>query len=316
MLDKVGRNIDYLRISLTENCNLRCIYCMPNEPCKGNGTSVLGLNDLNKIIRAFSVLGIKKVRFTGGEPLLYKDLDKIIYNTSKLSNIEDIAITTNGMLLGQMITNLKNSGLKRVNLSLDTLNRDKFRYITTYGELSNVETAIDKCLSMGLRLKINTVLIKGINDDEIDDLINLTKTLPITLRFIEMMPIGEGEKYYNSGIITSKDVLDYREDLIPIRNVSNTTETLYKLPNSRGQVGFISPVSCKFCYSCNRIRLTSNGAIKPCLHSNEEMDLKPYLSNDLALVSTIRDSIYDKPKEHNLKAENYKNIKFMYQIGG
>ena len=316
MLDREGRNIDYLRVSLTENCNLRCIYCMPNEPCTSNSMSSLGVKDLNKIIRAFSVLGIKKVRFTGGEPLLVKELDKIIYNTSKICNIDDIAITTNGMLLEQMATDLKNCGLKRVNLSLDTLDSKNFKLITRYGELSKVEAAINKCLSLGLDLKINTVLIKGINDNEIDDLINLTKILPITLRFIELMPIGEGEKFYKKGIITSKEVLENRLDLIPLANVHNSTATLYKLPNSKGQVGFISPISCKFCYGCNRIRITSKGGIKPCLHSNQEIDLKPFFINDLALVTAIRDIIYEKPKEHNLKATNYKSIKYMYQIGG
>lgn len=317
MFDREGRNIDYIRVSITEKCNLRCIYCMPQNICNEKEDICLKSEDINKILKAASILGIQKVRFTGGEPLVVDNIEKIIYNTSKIINIKDISITTNGVLLGDMVTSLKQCGLNRVNLSLDTLKKDKFKVITKHGELSKVEDAINKCLSLNLELKLNTVLIRGINDDEITDLINLTKELPLTIRFIELMPIGEGEKFYKNGLITSEEILNTHSELFPTGTLDKGIAKLYKLPNAKGKVGFISPISCKFCNNCNKVRLTSKGIIKPCLHSEKELDLTPHLDNDLALVSALRESIYHKPKEHNLleQPENTSK-KLMYQIGG
>lgn len=317
MLDKLGRNINYIRVSLTEQCNLRCIYCMPKDLCVEGNKDYLENEGINKVLKAASILGVKKVRFTGGEPLIVKDIEKIIFQTSTLANIEDIAITTNGMLLADMAKSLKRRGLKRVNMSLDTLNKDKYKFITQRGSLERVENAINQCLSLNLELKINTVLIKGINDDEVEDLIKLTKDLPITLRFIELMPIGEGEKFYKNGLITSGEIIKRYDELIPITSIDKGVAQLYKLPNSKGKVGFISPISCKFCHNCNRIRLSCKGLIKPCLHSKDEIDLKPYLNNDLGLVSVLRDSMYNKPKEHTLVSDaESMSKKLMYQIGG
>ena len=198
MIDKRGRNIDYLRVSLTDRCNLRCLYCMPEEGIqKKCHDEILRFEEVGKIIKACASIGIKKVRFTGGEPLILKGIDKLIKNTSLIHGIEDISITTNGILLADMADELKNAGLKRVNISIDTLNKEKFKEITRLGDIGKVFSAIEKCMSIGLvPVKLNIVLMKGINDDEIGDFLKLTMDNPIQVRFIELMPIGEGTRYF------------------------------------------------------------------------------------------------------------------------
>jgi len=319
MLDKNGREINYIRVSITDRCNLRCIYCMPKEGVyKKKHNEILRFEDINKILKASAFLGIRKVRFTGGEPLILKDVDKLIYDTSKIQGIEDIAITTNGIILNSMVEDLKNAGLKRVNISLDTLKEEKFKKITRGGNILDVLQAIEKCIKLGIKpVKINTVLIKGINDDEISDLIYLTKNLPVSIRFIELMPIGEGVNYYDKGFMSSEEVINKFPELVPINSGISSTAKLFKLPNSKGTVGFISPLSCKFCSNCNRIRLTSSGTIKPCLHSDTEYDLTGHLDSEIRLISELRNIIYNKPAEHKLEHDKKsKSKKKMYEIGG
>jgi len=319
MLDKNGREINYIRVSITDRCNLRCIYCMPKEGIrKKEHHEILRFEDIIKILKASAFLGVKKVRLTGGEPLILKDVDKLIYDISKIQGIEEIAITTNGVLLNSIVGDLKKAGLKSVNISLDTLKEEKFKKITRGGNIMDVLNAIEKCIDLGIKpVKINTVLIKGINDDEISDLIYLTKNLPVNIRFIELMPIGEGIKYYEKGYLSLEGVIAEFKELVPIGSKENSTAKLYKLPNSKGTVGFISPLSCKFCNNCNRIRLTSSGTIKPCLHSDNEYDLTKYLENEISLISELKNIIYNKPTEHNLEHDKKsKSRKKMYEIGG
>jgi len=319
MLDNKGRDINYIRVSLTDRCNLRCIYCMPEKGIdKKSHDDMLRFEDTIKILKASALLGVKKVRFTGGEPLVVKDIDKLIYETSRIPGIDDIAITTNAILLGDMVEDLKEAGLKRVNISLDTLKAERFKRITRGGDIEGVFNAIDKCLSLGIKpVKINAVMIKGINDDEIEDLIYLTKKLPVNIRFIELMPIGEGLEYYKDGFISAEDVICQFPELVPLSNTASSTAKLYKLPNSKGSVGFISPLSCKFCSSCNRIRLTASGTIKPCLHSEEEFDLKKELNNEIRLIAELKRIIYNKPSQHNLENDGIsESRRKMYEIGG
>lgn len=318
MLDGHGRLIDYLRVSLTDRCNLRCIYCMPERGIeKKHHDDMLRFEEIYKIIKACASLGIKKVRFTGGEPLILKGIDKLIYETSNIPSIEDIAITTNGILLHDMADELKKAGLKRVNISLDTLKEDKFKLITRGGDINKVLSAIEKCIEIGLNpVKINTVVMRGINDGEIGDFINLTKTMPIHVRFIELMPIGEGAKLYKDGMMTSEEIIENYPDLMLVKDRSNTA-SIYKLDGSKGTVGFISPLSSKFCSTCNRIRLTAAGTIKPCLHSEGEINIKKYIENEVMLTSALKDAIFNKPMEHHLDTENLsRSRKMMYQIGG
>ena len=319
MRDQYGRNINYLRISVTDRCNLRCVYCMPEQGIESKKhEDILRFEDTLKIVKIASKLGIKKIRYTGGEPLVMKDIDKLIYETSKLPGIEDIAITTNGILLSEMAEDLKKAGLKRVNISLDTLDKDKFKRITRVGDLSKVLNSIDKCLTLGMKpVKINTVMMKGFNDTEFTNLINLSRERPIEIRFIELMPIGEGVKLYKKSKISCSEMIDLHPELIPLEAEKSSTAQLYKIEGAKGKVGFISPVSCKFCSDCNKIRLTSTGTIKPCLHSKDEISLKEYLNDEVMLTNALKSAIFNKPLEHYLVEESYsRSKKMMYQIGG
>jgi len=318
MLDKYGRNIDYIRVSITDRCNLRCIYCMPeNGVAKKEHKDIISLEEIHKIVKAAGALGIKKVRYTGGEPLVRKGIVDLIHKTSVLQGIEDIAITTNGILLDEIAVDLKRAGLTRANISLDSLNKEKYELITRGGDLNKVLSAIDKCLRIGLApLKINTVLMKGINDDEIKSFIELTRELPISIRFIELMPIGEAVNL-NTSRINSDEIIKRYPELYEIKDNNKSVARLYRLKNAKGTVGFISPLSCKFCSNCNRIRLTSSGTIKPCLHSEEEIDIKNYLKDDLSLITKLEKSIFEKPEEHHLEQDKEsKSKKMMFQVGG
>jgi len=319
MIDKQGRNINYLRVSVTDRCNLRCVYCMPEEGIESlQHDDVLRFEDILKIVKVAVSLGINKIRYTGGEPLVMKDIDKLIYETSRLSGIEDIAITTNGILLSEMAVDLKKAGLKRVNISLDTLDKNKFNDITRVGNLDNVMNSIEKCLTLGIKpVKINTVLMKGINDTEFVDFLNLTKELPVEIRFIELMPIGESINLYEESKVNFSEILKQHPELVPIETSTNSTAQLYKLKEAKGKIGFISPISCKFCGDCNRIRLTSIGTIKPCLHSKEEINIREYLNSEELLITKLKSAIFNKPQEHHLEEESAsRSLKMMYQIGG
>ncbi len=319
MRDNYGRNINYLRISVTDRCNLRCIYCMPEQGVKSlSHDEILRFEDTLKIIKAAASLGINKIRFTGGEPLVMKDIDKLIYDTSKISGIDDISITTNGILLSDMAADLQKAGLNRVNISLDTLNADKFRSITRVGNLEKVMESIYKCLSLGLTpVKINTVLLRGINDSEFVDFLNLIREIPVEIRFIELMPIGEGAHMYEKSKMSFMELLAVHPELTKIQTVKSSTAQLYNLEGAKGKIGFISPVSCKFCSDCNKIRLTSVGTIKPCLHSKEEINLSEYLNDEAKLTAALKSVILNKPLEHHLKEESAsRSVKGMSQIGG
>ena len=318
MLDKSGRKIDYLRISLTDRCNLRCVYCMPENGIeKKCHDDILRFEEVEKIIDACAVMGINKVRFTGGEPLLLKGIETLIRHTAAIDSIHDISMTTNGILLYDMAEDLKKAGLNRVNISLDTLNPDKFRKITRLGDINKVFKSVDKCIESGmLPVKINVVLMKGINDDEIGDFINMTLDKTIQVRFIELMPIGEGLKYYEDCKMKAEYVLKKFPELVSVKDDSKVA-SVYKIPGAKGSVGLISPVSCKFCSDCDRIRLTSTGTIKPCLHSAEEINLKPYLNDKQRLTEVIKNAVYNKPQEHHLEVVNKSETdKMMFQIGG
>lgn len=302
MIDKFGRNINYLRISLTDECNLACIYCMPENVKldKNYENQNLSLEDYKFILKSMAGLGITKVRFTGGEPLLYTKLIEIIRFTRQECNIEDIGITTNGIKLHEIAHILKESGLKKVNISLDSLKEYKYKAITRGGALKDVLKSINTCLKLGIEVKVNCVVIDGFNDDEIYDFILMTNYYPIDIRFIELMPIGEAKKIYKSGYINIKKIIDDIEEMQKVDNIENSTAQYYKFKGSKGKVGVIASVSCSFCNSCNKIRITSNGNIKLCLHSEDEIDIKEYLQKPLIFRETMKEIILNKPKAHNL----------------
>ncbi|WP_250675710.1 GTP 3',8-cyclase MoaA [Paraclostridium ghonii] len=318
MIDKYNREIDYLRISLTDKCNLNCVYCMPKKVDSNDHINdVLTFEDYKFIVKGFSKIGIKKVRFTGGEPLIYDKLENLIKYTKESCNIDDICITTNAIGLYEKIEKLKENGLKKVNISIDSLDEDKYKKITRGGNLKEVLKAVDKCIDIGIKVKINCVLIKGLNDDELNDFINLTIHKNVDVRFIELMPLGEGLKMFEKGYINLKEALNKIEKLKPVNNEEKSVASYYKIEGSKGKVGIITPMSCSFCSECNRIRMTSNGKIKLCLHSNEELDITKYLNNEDKFCSVIQNYIYEKPEKHNLierkKSDTHRN---MNQIGG
>lgn len=318
MKDSFGREINYLRVSLTDRCNLRCEYCMPQSGIENKlkHEDILSLEEVYLLIEEFSKLGIDKIRFTGGEPLVRKGILGLIKRTNKIEEIKDISITTNGLLLKEMAKDLKEAGLNRVNISLDTLNEKKYREITRGGELSKVLEGIDEAIKVGLNpIKINTVLIGGFNDDEIEDLVELTKK-GIDVRFIELMPIGQAQNFAKDNFISTKKVLEAIPHLRSIKKEDpSSPANYYKLPNVKGKVGLIKPISCKFCDDCNRIRLTSTGNLKTCLHSNREIPLRELLRKERELSGIIRDIILKKEEKHLLEENKYID-RNMNQIGG
>lgn len=323
MRDKYGREIDYLRISLTDKCNLRCIYCMEE---KGNDffdeEEKLTKDEICKIVNGCSKLGIKKIRLTGGEPLVRKDIVELMEAINKIEGIEEIYLTTNGILLEDKVHILKKAGLKGVNISLDSLKVEMFNKLTRLGELKKVLNSIDKCLEHGIIVKLNVVMIKGINDDEILDFVNLTLDKNIDVRFIELMPIGVGSKF--KGVSNEEIIKKINENYIDIEEVKKNKNggpaTYIKLRDAKGKVGFISAISNCFCEECNRIRLTSEGFLKQCLHYNYGIDLKKLLRNGASeeeIINVIKENIFNKPEKHLfMKKSQDKELKFMNKIGG
>lgn len=319
MLDECGRKIDYARISLTDKCNLKCVYCMPEDRVYENNliNNTLSLHDYKFIINGLAQVGISKIRFTGGEPLLYPNLIELIKYTRFECNINDIAITTNGIGLDEIASELKQSGLKTVNISLDSLKSYKYKSITRGGNLTDVLKSINVCLSLGIKVKINCVVINGFNDDEIYDFINMTNYYPIDVRFIELMPLGEGKYFYEDGYFNITNFINKIDGISKMEDEIGSTAKLYKLDYAKGRVGIITPLSCSFCNTCNRIRVTSNGKIKPCLHSNEEIDIKYYLNKPMIFKEVLKEAIYKKPRKHNLLENNTSETdRSMYEIGG
>lgn len=319
MKDSFGREINYLRISLTDRCNLRCQYCMPETGIKDklDYNKILTLEEIYDLTKSFVELGINKIRFTGGEPLVRSGILDLISKVSKLPGIKDLAMTTNGMLLKDYAYDLKKAGLNRINISLDTLDEKKYKEITRGGNLSNVLKGIEEAKKVGLTpIKINSVLIGGFNDDEILDLVELTKDNELDIRFIELMPIGEAANFAKEKFIPNSKVLDTVKELTPVINEDISSPAIYyKLSNSKGRVGIINPISCKFCKYCNRIRLTSTGKLKLCLHSNREIDLKSALRDGQDIKKLIQESILTKEEEHHLENKEYID-RNMNQIGG
>jgi cyclic pyranopterin phosphate synthase len=318
MKDSFGREINYLRISLTDRCNLRCRYCMPEKGIsKFSHEEMLTLEEIYEMTKAFVDLGINKIRFTGGEPLTRKGIVDLISKVSKLEGVKDLAMTTNGILLKEYAKGLKKAGLNRVNISLDTLDEDKYNLITRGGKLKCVLEGIEEARSVGLTpIKINTVLIGGFNDDEIESLVKLTEKDEIDLRFIELMPIGEAASWAKEKFISNDIILEKVKELTPIpREDISSPAVYYRLPNGKGKVGIINPISCKFCANCNRVRLTSRGQLKLCLHSNNEIDIKEALRSGQDIKKLILNSIYKKEESHHLEDGEYIK-RNMNQIGG
>ena len=325
MLDQIGRTIDYLRISVTDRCNLRCSYCMPKQGIESvPHDSIFTFDEIYKIVRIMVALGITKVRFTGGEPLVRKNLVSLISDVSHILGIKDIAMTSNGVLLGENLDALKAAGLKRVNISLDTCDRDNFIRITGADEYVRVTKAIDYAVDLGLGVKINCVACQEFNENELEEIAAIAKDKPVDVRFIELMPIGCGRAYHG---IPSDEILRRLEKeygaCTPVDVSSgNGPAQYYSFQGFVGKVGFISPMSHKFCRECSRIRLTSEGRLKLCLHYDTGIELKPLLRqgySDDAIKMRILEAVKSKPESHSFeKTDREVHIEHrkMVQIGG
>lgn len=319
MKDSLGREIDYLRISLTESCNLRCIYCMPEGVAPKVCGETLTKENIFDIVEVAVELNIKKIRLTGGEPLLRQDIVEIIQGI-KDRGIEKIYITTNGILLSEKIEKLKKAGLKGVNISLDTLDREQFNYITRGGDLERVLQGIEKALNLNLEVKINSVIMKDINENAIEELAKLTLNNQLDVRFIELMPIGQGKKFTG---ISNNDIYNRLEKTFEFdRNYKEIkgVSTYYKLKDSKGNIGFISPINSCFCETCNKIRLTSDGVIKRCLNSKGNTNIKESLDKNIEkeeIKEILEQEIFKKPERHLFGKENKdEELKNMNAIGG
>ena len=317
MIDTYGRQITYLRLSVTELCNLRCRYCMPEDGvCKKRHEEMLTQEEMITAIRAAAALGIRKLRITGGEPLVKSNIVELCRAAAAVEGIEEICLTTNGTLLPKLAAPLREAGVHRLNISLDTLDAEKFRYITRIGNLEDAMAGIEASLAAGFeKIKINSVLIGGFNDDEIPALAALTRRYPVDVRFIELMPMYDSGDFGPEAFIPYTVVTERLPELCPV-TADGGVAKLYRLPGAQGNVGLISPVSAHFCADCNRIRLTADGKLKPCLHSSDEITLKGL--DYEGMLKALRSAILSKPKWHGELSytERSHAARNMNQIGG
>ena len=326
MLDRFGRSIDYMRVSITDRCNLRCRYCMPDGVELLSMRSILTYEEIREICAAAAELGIRKLKITGGEPLVRLGCADLIRELKAVSGIEQVTMTTNGVLLGKYLPELLSAGLDAVNVSLDTLDRERYAAIAGRDELPSVLESIDAVLASPLRLKINAVLQKGMNDGEWLALAEMAKDKALDVRFIEMMPIGLGKQIEGVANTALRGELSRRfPDLEEDASVHGNGPASYvRIPGWKGGVGFISAIHGKFCDQCNRIRLTSQGALKPCLCYGETTDLMPILRGEAAgaeraalLRAALEKAIRGKPKQHCFEElENITEKARMASIGG
>ncbi|MDO5413906.1 MAG: GTP 3',8-cyclase MoaA [Bacillota bacterium] len=317
MIDNYGRDINYIRISVTELCNLRCRYCMPEEGVpKRNHDEMMTAEETLKAAKAAVALGINKIRITGGEPLVKRGIVRLCREIAEIDGVEELCITTNGTLLKEFAVPLKEAGVDRLNISIDTLDPEKFSYITRLGQLQDVMDGIDAAFDAGFdKIKLNVVLMGGFNDDEIEAFVDLTRDRDLEVRFIELMPIGGGIDFDKAGFISCETVLERVPELRPL-DMTDGVASMYSLPNAKGRVGLIRPISCEFCSGCNKIRLTADGMLKPCLHLDGEISIKGMDEEDM--VETMREAILSKPEmRETMDADNpSKAGRDMSRIGG
>ncbi|AIZ37201.1 GTP 3',8-cyclase MoaA [Parvimonas micra] len=313
MKDRFGRNITYLRISVTDLCNLRCKYCMPESGVKSLCHSdILSIEEIVEIVKVASKNGIKKIRLTGGEPLVRRGFINLCKQISEINEIEDIAITTNGVYLKEMADELFENKVRRINFSLDTLVKEKYNDITRRNDFDKTMESLFYAIKKGFKVKINVVLIGGFNDDEIQDFVNFANKYDLEVRFIELMQIGETANWSKDKFVSNKIVLEKVPEL-EFDGVSGVAK-IYKIKGQKGRIGLISPISCSFCEDCNRIRLTSDGKLKPCLHSKDEINLKGLSGEELEEV--FKRGIFEKPEKHHLEDGKSESARDMNKIGG
>ncbi len=323
--DSFNRIIDYMRISITDRCNLRCTYCIPKGRVELlDHDELLRYEEIIEIIEAASELGVKKIRITGGEPLIKRNITTLIKGIKAVEGIEDLSLTTNGLFLEKQAASLAAAGLDRVNISIDSLKHDRFKDITGGGDLDvilkSIQAAVDNNLTP---LKLNIVPIRGMNDDEIEDFAKITLSKNYQVRFIEFMPVGKNSLWDRSKYLPTEEIRERVSSigrLIPVKERKHGPARYYRFENAIGVIGFISAVTHHFCEDCNRLRLTSEGKLRPCLFSDTEIDLKNSIRRGASreeIKRLLKLSIEIKPKGHNLREDGInRTLKDMVGIGG
>lgn len=324
-LDRFGRHIRYLRISLTDRCNLRCVYCMPEDMTFRPRAELMTDEELIQLVRLFASLGFDKFRLTGGEPTVRPDVVGIVRGMAQIPGVRSLSMTTNGVLLGKLASPLKAAGLERVNVSLDTLDPEHFHRITRWGKFEQVWEGILAAEAAGLTpIKLNAVVVRGYNDDQVADLARLTLEHPWQVRFIEMMPFAGATELQQRQVVTMAEIQErIRADVGPLVLQNNGKldgeAMIYKLPEAKGELGFISSVTLPFCAGCTRSRLTADGHLRLCLLREKEVDLLSPLRGGASLEELrqlILDGIWNKPWGHGLAEGEVALNRVMSEIGG
>jgi cyclic pyranopterin phosphate synthase len=338
LFDLFGRSIDYLRIAVTDRCNLRCVYCMPPQGIEWKARGqILTFEEIVQVVGAAAGLGIRKVRLTGGEPLVRPDVEQLVEMIASVPGIYDVSMTTNAVLLDRHAAALARAGVRRINVSLDTLRADRFERITRFGRIDDVWRGLAAAERAGLApIKLNAVVVRGMNDDELADFARLTFDHTWHVRFIELMPIGNegdwgeqlpppGDRLVTSGEMQARlaarmgEALARAETLTTQQVPGNGPARVIRLPGAQGTLGFITPVSQHFCPTCNRLRLTADGKLRPCLLSDGEVDVMGALrdgADEPTLQALLRRAVGNKPESHRLSEDISPHERIMAQIGG
>lgn len=325
LTDKYNRTVDYVRISVTDRCDFRCVYCMAEEMTFLPKSSILSLEEIERIAKAFVELGVTKIRYTGGEPLIRSNVNALFNATSQLDGIKEVVITTNGSQLEKMAEELYQSGIKRINISLDSLNDERFTNITRHGKLQQVLAGIKKAKAFPFdQIKINSVIIKGRNDDEVLDLVKFAIDQSVDISFIEEMPLGVITEHDRASTMCSSDevrsIIEQQHELVPDTYKTNGPSRYFQLVGSNTRIGFISPHSHNFCSECNRVRVTVEGRLLLCLGNEHSVDLRDPIRNgcsDDELKEIIIKAMDIKPISHEFDLEEEPQIlRFMNTTGG
>ncbi len=324
-IDRYGRHLNYLRISLTDHCNLRCLYCMPEEMVFRPSAELMQDDEILAMVSLFVSLGFDKIRLTGGEPTIRANVVNLVQQIADVSGVNTITMTTNGVLLSRLAKSLAEAGLQRVNISLDTLNPEKFQTLTRWGSLEDVWAGIQAAEEAGLTpIKINSVVVRGYNESDMVDLARLTLEHPWQVRFIEMMPFGGNDEFQVGQLVSASEMYEYINSALGPLQIDNDGELdgeaqIYRLPHALGDVGFISSVSTPFCHSCTRARLTADGHLRLCLLRETEVDLLTPLRQGASigqLRELVLNGLWQKPWGHGLADGVIPRNREMSQIGG
>ena len=326
LIDRYGRKVDYIRLSITDRCDFRCVYCMSEEMIFLPRDEVLSLEECARLVKAFVSLGVSKVRITGGEPLVRKNALQLFEEVGSLSGLRELVLTTNGSQLEHQAEALKRAGVRRINISLDSLDAERFRRITRVGDLEKVLRGIAAAKRAGFEgIKLNTVLMRGINDDEALPLLRFAIAQEIDIAFIEEMPLGEVDHGRQDTYVSNDATLKHLQAHYPLVSSAETTggpARYWRIPDTRTRVGFISPHSHNFCESCNRVRITCKGELYLCLGQEDKVELMPllraYPNDDRPLIAAIQDAMRIKPKGHDFDLQRAAPavVRFMSHTGG